>query len=99
MSRKEERNHLFYEQFVVRRVSGVDIVVAHHLPLHEYVSEMNCCKQSAGAPERAVLRALDVDLHHSLTEGHDSDQVIQGDSADDCWTGTGALSHLTANRH
>ena len=59
------------EQLVGRRVVSVDVEVTHHLPLHEHVCEMNGRKEMAGTLKHAVLRALDVNLHNSLTEQYD----------------------------
>jgi len=75
-------------------VIEVDVEVAHDLPLHEDVREMNGREQSAGTLEHVVLRTLNVNLHDSLTEGHDVDKVIKDDGADDDWTRSSALSYL-----
>jgi len=78
----------------VRRVSRVDVEVAHDLPFHEDVREVNGRKQSAGALERMMLGALNVDLHDRLTEGHDVDEIIKYDGVDDDWTTSSAFADL-----
>ena len=78
----------------MRRVIEVDVEVAHYLPLHEDMCEVNGRKQSASTLEHMVLRALNVDLHNSLAERQDVDKVVQHDGVNDDWTDSAAFWHL-----
>jgi len=75
-------------------VIEVDEEVAHYFPFHEDVCEVNGVKQSAGTLECIMLRALNIDLHNSLTERYNIQKVVKNDSINNNWTSSSAFLYL-----
>jgi hypothetical protein len=91
---EQKAEHLLNETLVVRRVIGRNVEVAHHHPFHEDVSEVNGTEERVGALERAVLVALDVDLHDGLPKRNDANQIVQQDGFYCRRARAGTLAHL-----
>ena len=95
---EEEMYHVVDESLVVGRVIGGDVELTHHHPFHEDGREVHGSEESMCALECSVLVALDVDLHHGLSERHDRDQIVEQHCVDYLRTRPFAIFHLNPTR-
>ena len=73
--------------------------VSHYFPLHEDVCEVYCIEQFASTLECIMLRALNVNLHNSLTERYNIHKVVKDNSVNNDWTSSSAFPYLQQHKH